>query len=311
MCILFTNGKAAQFTPRELIDLFRHPLSVAMLLLGLLGFQFVLPFDHLAEMTNLQAVFFWAHVAVVFAGGYMGLSVLIGLTGRKVISAVVLVLTAGIMGLTGTLLLVQFGIVPLDLANCLPPLWAFLTVLLVFYDFLFATFVVPWVAPMALVGAAGPAGADGLPGAGHPAAPPRAGVSEISDGAAPESTSHRLVISGEVFEAERLRLITAQEHFLRIVTTERTRFLRGRISDAETQLPESLGLRIHRSHWVAASAVVGAETDGASLRLVLQCGARVPVARGRKARVQLWLAEQGISGSAVPAIRAADQLRGS
>ena len=305
MRILFTNGKVAQFTSRELLDLFRHPLSVAMVLLGLLGFQFVLPFDHLSEMTNLQAVFFWAHVAVVFVGGYLGLCLLVGRTGRRVVSGLVVLAVAGIMALTGTLLLAQFGIVPLDLANCLPPLWAFLAVLLVFYDFLFATFVLPAVAPLALIGPAQPAGAGED---GHPPANARlAAAEDVSAEPTGHHIGHRLIVSGEVFAAKHLRLITAQEHFLRVVTAERVHFLRGRISDVEAQLPATIGLRVHRSHWVASSAVAGAEADGAALRLVLHCGERVPVARGRKSRVQAWLAEQGIAAAAISASPGPDQ----
>jgi len=41
------------------------------------------------------------------------------------------------------------------------------------------------------------------------------------------------------------------------------------------------GLQVHRSWWVAADAVVGAERDGRNWRLRLSNGQRVPVARNR------------------------------
>ena len=52
------------------------------------------------------------------------------------------------------------------------------------------------------------------------------------------------------------------------------------------------GLQVHRSWWVAAAAVEGAERDTRNWRLRLRNGMLVPVARNRVAavRAQGWIA---------------------
>ena len=53
------------------------------------------------------------------------------------------------------------------------------------------------------------------------------------------------------------------------------------------------GLQVHRSWWVAASAVEGAERDARNWRLRLSNGLRVPVARNRvvEARARGWIGQ--------------------
>ena len=55
------------------------------------------------------------------------------------------------------------------------------------------------------------------------------------------------------------------------------------------------GLQVHRSWWVAADAVVGAERDGRNWRLRLSNGQIVPVARNRIAAVRerQWIVPEG------------------
>jgi DNA-binding LytR/AlgR family response regulator len=68
--------------------------------------------------------------------------------------------------------------------------------------------------------------------------------------------------------------------------------LRGRISDIEAQLAPDLGLRIHRSHWVAARAVAALHR-GASWSVRLLDGSELPVARARREAARAWVAALG------------------
>ena len=54
------------------------------------------------------------------------------------------------------------------------------------------------------------------------------------------------------------------------------------------------GLQVHRSWWVAAQAVAGAERDARNWRLRLTNGLTVPVARNRvtEARIRGWIGEE-------------------
>ncbi|MGI9425680.1 MAG: LytTR family DNA-binding domain-containing protein [Hyphomicrobiaceae bacterium] len=80
-------------------------------------------------------------------------------------------------------------------------------------------------------------------------------------------------LKGDVMWAE------AQEHYVRLTTSEETRMVLIRFSDVLRDLPKDTGVRVHRSHWVALSAVSGAFKEGTNLRLKLQTGDIVPVSR--------------------------------
>lgn len=94
---------------------------------------------------------------------------------------------------------------------------------------------------------------------------------------------------GKPYPLSDLRLISAEEHYVRVRTIEGQDLLRGRISDIEAQLPESFGLRVHRSHWVAARAVRRLQPRREGWVLETCLGIDVPVARGRRDAVRDWL----------------------
>lgn len=80
-------------------------------------------------------------------------------------------------------------------------------------------------------------------------------------------------LSGRMIRAE------AQEHYVRLTTTEETRMVLHRFSDILRDLGGQPGLQVHRSHWVARDAVAGVSREGANLRLKLRNGDSVPVSR--------------------------------
>ncbi len=44
--------------------------------------------------------------------------------------------------------------------------------------------------------------------------------------------------------------IEAQEHYIRVATSSERRMVLYRFSDAIREMPDTLGLQVHRSHWV-------------------------------------------------------------
>lgn len=78
----------------------------------------------------------------------------------------------------------------------------------------------------------------------------------------------------------------AQEHYIQITTTTESRMILHRFSDAVRQTPASLGMRVHRSHWVAHSAVQELLVEGQSMKLKLYGDKIVPVSRTFRAVVE-------------------------
>lgn len=105
--------------------------------------------------------------------------------------------------------------------------------------------------------------------------------------------------SGEARFLRRLRVdkraplmrIEAQDHYLLVVTRAGSDLLLMRMTDAEAELPPDLGLRVHRSHWVALGAVTGRRRENGRLTLLMADGAEIPVSRGYRAAARdagLW-----------------------
>jgi len=80
--------------------------------------------------------------------------------------------------------------------------------------------------------------------------------------------------------------IEAQDHYLVVVTDAGQATILMRMADAEADLPAALGVRVHRSHWVARGAVTGRRRDGDRVILQTRDGAAVPVSRGYRKAAQ-------------------------
>lgn len=80
--------------------------------------------------------------------------------------------------------------------------------------------------------------------------------------------------------------VEAQEHYVQITTTEESRMILYRFSDVVKQLPDDLGMQVHRSHWVAYAAVSRPDVQGQSMKLLLNNDKKVPVSRTFRADVE-------------------------
>ncbi len=80
--------------------------------------------------------------------------------------------------------------------------------------------------------------------------------------------------------------IEAQEHYIRIITDKEKRMVLYRFSDAVREMPESLGMQVHRSHWVAYRAIEEVLKEGQKLQLQLLNREIVPVSRSFQSRVE-------------------------
>ena len=453
MRVIFINGRVEQIAWREMLDLLRHPYTVALFLLGLLIFQLMAPASELQSLTSVQVTLFWAHVVFLFFGLYLGTAWLCERFGLTLVTPLLLGLIAAVLILTGAGFLVVAIQTPIA-ASVLVLFWLFLWALLLFFELLFVTFLLgpllrarpvpvavertdrmrlpvtfvtgrreqmsqaevmrllhhpltmgltlgaivlfviyhpypvirelplhlatlfwahalilffllvqgliavlyrtgtPVLVPLALLGVslaitltasqflqiatgnpaslpdfiaywlfhwsvmvivellaaafaldrvlaapdpALPAAIDPLPRrdadaarAAPPSPPSRAETGNPAP--PPPQPSVLLQLQGVSIPATDIRRITAEEHYLRIVTDDSSRLLRGRMADVEAQLPQELGLRVHRSHWVAGRSVQSLRRSDAGWTLVLDDRSEVPVARGRQGAVRDWLA---------------------
>ena len=103
-------------------------------------------------------------------------------------------------------------------------------------------------------------------------------------------------IGGRRFALALLRRIEAEGNYLRVTVGEARHFVPGPFGKATAALPESAGMRIGRSDWVAAGEVAGVRVEGRELAVVLRCGAAVRVAQARRKAVEDW-ARGLVSGS--------------
>jgi len=78
----------------------------------------------------------------------------------------------------------------------------------------------------------------------------------------------------------------AQEHYVRLTTDSEARMVLQRFSDILRDLPDEMGVQVHRSHWVAYVAINEAFIEGSNLRLRLKTGSVVPVSRSFRAQTE-------------------------
>jgi len=77
----------------------------------------------------------------------------------------------------------------------------------------------------------------------------------------------------------RLLCLEMEDHYLRIHTDKGSDIILMRMSDAEEELSDVEGLRVHRSWWVAREAVTGVKRNGTRLLLQLENGLEIPVGK--------------------------------
>lgn len=264
LCIIFVNGQAAHFTFREMINLHLRPVSFGLILLSFMVFHWAVPMPQAGAMEPVFKTVLWAVLLMVMFATYYLLVWL--LRGRTIISPLIFGAVAVVLTLTASLLIDAVLQTHLGLGE------GILLAVSVWIVCLLMEMI--FVSLNARQLFAQPDGPITVP-------PAKPGI--------PATETPALIVASERFDPGLIRYITSEEHYLRIVFHDGSRHLRGRIADVEAQLPPSLGLRVHRSHWVSRAAVQGVERADPSIRLMLTCGTRIPVARGRQGTVRSWL----------------------
>lgn len=109
---------------------------------------------------------------------------------------------------------------------------------------------------------------------------------------------------GKTVDLGALLHIAAQGNYVTIVTDDAQYEVPGPFSALLEQIPQQLGLRVHRSHWVARRAVVAHRRSGREMLLDLTYGGEATVALPRQGAVLDWLAlpvrSGGVTGADQP-----------
>ncbi|MFD0916345.1 LytTR family DNA-binding domain-containing protein [Pseudahrensia aquimaris] len=85
--------------------------------------------------------------------------------------------------------------------------------------------------------------------------------------------------------------LLAQDHYVEIVTERGSELVLMRLSDAIALVGDQLGLRVHRSAWVALDAVESVGREQRRAFAVLRNGQKVPVARASESTLSTMLRE--------------------
>lgn len=85
--------------------------------------------------------------------------------------------------------------------------------------------------------------------------------------------------------------LAAEDHYVRVIAQGRSALLLINLAEAASLMPAGTGAQVHRSWWVARSAVTGQRRSRRDIQLTLPGGLAVPVSRSRIAdlKAQDWL----------------------
>ncbi|MFJ6325896.1 MULTISPECIES: LytTR family DNA-binding domain-containing protein [unclassified Rhizobium] len=76
-----------------------------------------------------------------------------------------------------------------------------------------------------------------------------------------------------------LTRLAVRDHYTEVVTTRGRELILLRFGDALMEVGDTEGLRLHRSHWIAADHVAGLKRDNGKLLVITRDGVEMPVSR--------------------------------
>ena len=320
MQIVYLNGRSLQLTWREVQAQFRHPLFVGLNLMLALCIVLIGPYDHLLDFDALQlAIFYAVAFSSCTAAVYLALYICSRCNWRaySLFTVTFGCLAATMCGLSAALLLGAQMLTVRDMAL----VTGFNLVICYLGEILQSTFIIPRILadlrgrPAKSVLAEFITSEEGALTHHPPPILPEPTPPPMRTDLPPEptlpATTAQVTLFGQSFEISSICLIEAEEHYVAVVLHDGSRqLLRGRIADAVAAMSPDLGQRVHRSYWVATSAVAGFRPDKPGAQLLLTNGQSLPVARPRLASIRAWAeAAAGAGGPVRPAAVKAEKKK--
>lgn len=105
----------------------------------------------------------------------------------------------------------------------------------------------------------------------------------------------RLRVAGHDLAPDAVLHLEAQGNYVAIITETARYEVPGPFASLVAQMPQGLGQRVHRSHWVARKAVVSYHRKAREMTLALRYGGTAAVALSRQADVIDWLTQTEIT----------------
>jgi hypothetical protein len=241
MRIQFVNGSKLDLTWHEMQRMFWHPTFVALVLVLSAIIVLLRPYDYLFKLDVLQLTLFYANGVCTFMACLVTGVYVIQRLGMTVYSAAVIVLSVVIASLWG----LSFGVI---LGADLPGLsdFALVTWFNLTFGLLGEVILVTFLLPTIVKDIKGP----------HPTDRFASFVRDTSGSMPDHSTAQVLEILGQRFARDQVLHVQAEEHYVRIfLEGGQSHLIRGKMADACESLAQIDGMRIHRSHWIAAAAV--------------------------------------------------------
>ena len=88
--------------------------------------------------------------------------------------------------------------------------------------------------------------------------------------------------------------LSAQDHYVEIATPKGAHLERITIKKAIELVPESSGLQVHRSHWLAYNAILDLEKTGERYAVLLRNGTKLPVGKSKVQGLENYLKNRPI-----------------
>lgn len=278
--ICFVNGMVAKLTARELLQAFADRRMVAALLAAALTIVWTEPFPAVAGLPPSAELVHWGVVLFGAFGTFLAVTIALGRRFRTAYTVFGHLASATFSAVAGPMMASALGLPPAAPSD-VAIIFGFALVVSLSCELVTAVFLLPRV--LAENAAAAPV--EDMTGFADTRPPPPP---------SPQAAPDHVVLLGTRFALADLVVVSSDEHYVHVVTTSGRRMLRGRISDIEAQLPADWGLRVHRSHWVAARAVRALQRGRDAWTLMLADGSAVPVARARREAVREWVSRLGL-----------------
>lgn len=80
--------------------------------------------------------------------------------------------------------------------------------------------------------------------------------------------------------------LSVEDHYVRVRTTQGEELVLMRLSDAIREVGDTIGLQVHRSHWIAQGQVTAATRKGDGATLTMSDGADIPVSRANLSKLK-------------------------
>jgi LytTr DNA-binding domain len=256
----FVDGKPLQLALRELQATFTSPRALAAMaaiaaVLGLSG-----PFGTFAAMETVRRLVYWLAVVVLTYGvGRTVASFVAARIGDRLGDRRLRLLVASLAcGVAVTLVVLVINEIAFGDTG-LPPLLLWLDCTLISIAVLGVVAMVEPPAPRAVESASSSAA---LPEPGGPGEPPA------------------IIARLPLPQRGRLLALSVKDHYVEVITDRGRALVLTRLSDAIREAVPTVGLQIHRSHWVAIEAVERVGRSGGRLFVEIRGGERLPISRG-------------------------------